>query len=155
MQALGKVVYNIVFSFKKFIYFNWRLLLYNIVMVFALHSHESAMGIHVFPILNPLPPPSLPYPSGFSQNTDFEYPASHIEPALVIYFKYGDIHASMLFSQITPPLPSRTEFKSLFFTSVSFLLSCIQGHHYHLSKFHIYALIYCIDVFLSDILHSV
>ena len=26
---------------------------------------------------------------------------------------------------------------------------------YHLSKFQIYALIYCIDVFLSDLLHSV
>ena len=28
----------------------------------------------------------------------------------------------------------------MFFTSVSLLLSRIQGHHYHLSKFHIYVL---------------
>ena len=55
----------------------------------------------------------------------------------------------MLFSQIIPPSPSPTESKSLFFTSVSLLLSCIQGHHYHLSKFHKYALIYCIGVFLT------
>ena len=47
------------------------------------------------------------------------------------------------------------ESKRLFFTSVSLLLSRIQGHHYHLSKFHIYVLVYCIGVFLSGLLHSV
>ena len=47
----------------------------------------------------------------------------------------------MSFSQIIPPSPSPTESKRLFFTSVSLLLSCIQGYHYHLSKFHIYALV--------------
>ena len=44
----------------------------------------------------------------------------------------------MPFSQIIPPSSSPTESKSLFYTSVSLLLSCIQGYHYHLSKFHIY-----------------
>ena len=47
------------------------------------------------------------------------------------------------------------ESNSLFFSSVSLLLSRIQGHCYHLSKFHIYALIYCNGVFLSDLIHSV
>ena len=38
---------------------------------------------------------------------------------------------------------SPTESKRLFYTFVSLLLSCIQGCHYHISKFHIYALVYC------------
>ena len=59
-------------------------------------------------------------------------------PGLTIYFTYGNIHVSMLFSQITPPSFSPTEFKSLFFTSVSLLLSCIECYHYDLSKFYIY-----------------
>ena len=44
------------------------------------------------------------------------------------------------------PLP---ESKRLFYTSVSLLLSRTEGYRYHLSKFHIYALVYCIGVFLS------
>jgi len=57
--------------------------------------------------------------------------------------------------KIIPPSPSPTESKRLFYTSVSLLLSRIQGYRYHLSKFHIYALVYCIGVFLSGLLHSV
>ena len=48
-----------------------------------------------------------------------------------------------------------SESKTLFFTSVSLLLSCIKGYCYHLSKFHIYALVYCIGVLFSGLLHSV
>ena len=48
------------------------------------------------------------------------------------------------FISLTVPSPSPTESKRLFYTSVSLLLSHIQGYHYHLSKFHIYALVYCI-----------
>ena len=66
-----------------------------------------------------------------------------------------NINVSMLFSQIIPPSSSPTESKSLFFRSVSLLLSRIQGYCYHISKFHIYALVYCIGVFLSGLLHSV
>ena len=53
----------------------------------------------------------------------------------------------MPFSQIIPPSPSPSESKSPLYTSASFFLSCIQGCHCHLSKFHIYVLVYCIGVF--------
>ena len=62
---------------------------------------------------------------------------------------------SLPFSQIILPLPSCTESIRLFYISLSLLLSHIQGYRYHLSKFHIYALVYCIGVFLSSLLHSV
>ena len=91
----------------------------------AIHSHESAMGVQVFPILNPLLPPSPSSPSGSFQCTNPEHPVSCIEPGLAVCFTYDNTHVSMLFSQIIPPLPSPTESKSLFFTSVSLLLSCI------------------------------
>ena len=60
----------------------------------------------------------------------------------------------MPFSQIFPPSPSPTESIRLFYTSVSLLLSRIQGYCYHLSKLHIYVLVYCIGVFLSGLLRS-
>ena len=101
---------------------------------------------------NPEPPS---HPSGSSQCTSPKHPAPCIEPRLVIHFLYDIIHVSMPFCQIIPPSPSPTESKRLFYTSVSLLLSHIQGYHHHLSKFHIYALVYCIGVFLSGLLHSV
>ena len=100
-------------------------LLYNIVVVFAIHSHESAMSVHVFIILT-LPPTSLRiHPSGSSEYTSPEHPATCIKPRLVIYFTYDNIHASMLFSQIIPPSPSPTESNSLFSICVSFAISHI------------------------------
>ena len=139
----------------KFIHFNWRLTTLQCCIGSAIQQHESATGVHVSPSLNPLPIPSPSHPSGSSQCTSPEHPASCIEPGLAIHFTYDSIHISAQFSQIIPPSPSPTESKRLFYTSVSLLLSCIQGYHYHLSKFHIYALVYCIGVFLSGLFHSV
>ena len=98
-----------------------------------------------------LPPPSPYHLSGSSQCTSPKHPVSCIEPGLATHFIYDTVHISMPFSQIIPPSPSPTESIRLFYTSVSPLLSGIQGCHYHLSKFHIYALVYCIGVFLSGL----
>ena len=108
------------------------------------------MGVHVFPILTPLPPPSPNHPPGSSQCTSLEHPVSCIKPGLVIHFTYDIIHVSMPFSEIISPSPSPTESIRLFYTSVSLLLSCIQGYHYYISKFHIYALVYCIGIDLGE-----
>ena len=111
-----------------------------------MYQRESTTGVHVFPILNP-PPTSLPsHPSGSSQYTSPKHPVSCIEPGLVIHFTCDNIHVSMSFSQIIPPSPSPTESKRLFYTSVSLLLSLIQGYRYHLSKFHIYGILYTVSI---------
>ena len=107
------------------------------------------------PSWTPFPPPSPSHPSGSSQCTSPEHSVSCIKPGLAIRFTYGIIHVSMPFSHIILPLPSSTESKRVFYTSVSLLLSHIQGYRYLLSKFHIYVLVYCIGVFLSGLLHSV
>ena len=144
------------FIFKyKFIYFNWWLITLQYCIGFAIHQHESALGIHVFPILNP-PPTSLPIPSLWVVSVHQPQASSIMHRTWtgdsfhIWYYTY--------FSAILPnhpPYPSPTESKRLFYTSASFLLCHIQGYHYHLSKFHIYELVYCIGFILSGLLQSV
>ena len=102
--------------------------------------------IHVFPILNPLPPPSLYHPSGSSQCTSPKHPVSCIEPGLAICFIYDITHVSIPFSQIIPSFPSPTRSKRLFYTSVSLLLSCIPGYCYHLSIPSFYHPYICVSI---------
>ena len=112
-------------------------------MVFAIHWHESAMGLHVFPILNTAPT-SLPIPSFWVIPMHQPWALSHALNLDWRSVSHMIIYMFQCYSQINPPSPSPTESKRLFYTPVSLLLSFIQGYHYHLSKFHIYALVYCI-----------
>ena len=100
---------------------------------------------HLSPYIISLNHPRAPAPS-------ILYPVSNIDWQFV---STCFLHVSMPFSQIIPPSPSPSESKSPLYTSVSLLLSRTLGHHYHLSKFHIYVSVYCIGVFLSGLLHSV
>ena len=149
-----KLCHVSLFSVFKIIFF-FLILRYNTVLVLSYTNMNPPWVYTCSQSWNPLPPPSPCHPSGSSQCTSPKHPVSCIEPGLAICFSYDIIHVSMPFSQIIPPSPSPTESKRLFYTSVSLLLSCIQGYHYHLSKFHIYVLVYYIGVFLSGLLHSV
>ena len=87
----------------------------------------------------------IPFPTSLPLPSLWVFPVhsaralvSCIHPGLVICFTLDNIHVSMLFSQNIPPSPSPTESKSLFCTSVSLFLFCIQGYHCHLSFFFIH-----------------
>ena len=128
---------------------------------FAIHQHASAMGVLVFPILNP-PPTSLPIASLWViPHTSPEHPVSCIKPGLVIHFTY-DIICFDTFSQIIPSSPCPTESIRL---SIHLCLFCCLAYRviatillnsiYIYIYIYIYALVYCIGVFLSGLLHSV
>ena len=115
----------------------------------------------MFPIPNP-PPTSHPNPSLWVVPVDpgFDFPVSCIKLGLVIYVTYGNIHVSMLLSQVIPPLPSPTESKSLFFISVSLENSMDRGAWWstvhgvaksqtHLSTHTVLNVIFQIELFFS------
>ena len=89
---------------------------------FAIHQHESATGIHKFPLLNPLQPPSPYHPSGLSQCTSILYPASNLDWWFVSYMIYS-------FNAILPNHPalslSHRVKKSVLYICVSFAISAL------------------------------
>ena len=110
---------NSFFKKYKFIYFNWRLITLQYCIGFAIHQHESATGVHVFPILNPTPS-SLPVPSLWVVPVHQPQASSIMHQTWTIHFTYDIMHVSMPFNQIIPPSSSPTESKRLFYTSCLF-----------------------------------
>ena len=116
----------VVLFFKyKFIYFNWRLITLQYCIGFVIHQHESATGIHVFPILNPPHSPYNPSGSLSAPAPSIQYHASNEDWQFVSYMI---LYMFQCHSPKSSPPPSPTESKRLFYTSVSLLLSCIQGY---------------------------
>ena len=114
------------------------------MIVFAIHQHESAPDIHVFPphILNPhspLPPhPILGCPRALALGALPH--ASNLDSSSVLHMA---TYMSHCYSQIIPPSPSPVESKSLFFTSVSPLLPTL---HVGLSVLSFYIPYICVNI---------
>ena len=122
---------------------------------FTIHQHESTTGVHVFPILNPpshLPPHTIPLGHHSAPAPSILYHALNLDWQFISYMI---LYVFQCHSPKSSPPLLLSQSPKVFCTSVSLLLSRIQGYHYHLSKFHMYALVYCIGVFLSGLLHSV
>ena len=73
--------WNPFFKKYKFIYFNWRLITLQYCIGFAINQHVSAMGVHVFPILNApshLPPCTIPRGRLSAPAPSIQYHASNL-----------------------------------------------------------------------------
>ena len=115
------------FFFLAFIYFYFFLILKSLILT-CVPKHEPPS--HLPPHNISLGHPHAPAPSMLHPASDKDWRFNSYTIVYMLEFP---------FSQIIPPSPSPSESKSPLYTSVSFLLSCIQGCHCHLPKFHIYS----------------
>ena len=109
---------------KEFIYFNWSLITLQHCSGFCHTLTWISHGCTCVP--HPEPPSHLPPPSLRVVPVHWLWVPCFMHKTWTgRLFHICNTRISMLLSQIIPPLPSPTESKSLFFTSVSLLLSCI------------------------------
>ena len=94
-------------EYKKII-FNWRIITLQYCAGFCNTAHWiSHRFIYVAPSWTSLPSPSPSLPSRLSQSTRLELSASYSKFLLAIYFTYGNVYVSMLFSHqflCVPPI---------------------------------------------------
>ena len=106
------------------------------------------------PELFSLPPPhTIPLGRPIAPAPSIQYRASNLDWRLVSYMILYIFQCHS--PQSSHPLPLPQSPKDY---SIHQCLFCCLGYRvycYHLSKFHIYALVYCIGVFLSGLLHYV
>ena len=119
----SKQVWRDSFMCYLFYFYFYFILLYNTVLVLPYIDMNQPRVYMSSQSWTLLPPPTPYHLSGSSPCTSPKHPVSCIEHRLAIRFLHDSIRVSMPFSQIIPPSPSPTESKSLFYTSVSLLLS--------------------------------
>ena len=82
-------LYLFFFNFLNInLYFNWRLITLQYCIGFTIHQHESATGVHVFPILNPLslfPPCTIPLDCPSAQAPSIQYHAWKLDWRFISY----------------------------------------------------------------------
>ena len=138
-----------------FFNFNWRLITLQYCGGFAIYSHESAMVVHVFPILTlPLNLPPLPISRGHSSAPALSTP-SHasnldwwsISHTLIYMFQCYSLKSSH--PRLLPQSPTGC--------SLHLSLFCCLTYRVIITIFlnSVYMLRYSIVVFLSDLLSSV
>ena len=142
----SKLLLNFQMAFFVCVIFFFNFLTLQYCIGFAIYQHESATGIHVFAILNP--PSSFPVPSLWV------VPVHQPQASSIVHRTWtGMFQCHSPKSSHPLPLPQSPQDCSIhqcLFCCLVYRVKC-----YHLSKFHIYDLVYCIGVFLSGLLHSV
>ena len=137
------------FIFLNFVlFFNFTILYWFCHITKWIH-HRYTCVLHAEPP-SLLPPHTIPLGHPSAPAPSIQYRASNLDWQLVSYMILYVFQCHSPKSSNPLPLPQSP--KDCF---IHLCLFCIQGYHYHLSKFHIYALVYCIGVFLSGLLHSV
>ena len=110
------------------------------MLVSGIHQHDSATGIHMSaPSWTSLPPPCPSHPSRLSQNTGWSA-LCHTANSHLLSILHMIIYVFPCYSQFIPLSPSPTVSTVCLYVCISIAAPCV--HQYHLSRFHMRALIF-------------
>ena len=156
-------LFNIFICFSFFLtlfflenFFNFILFLNFTILYWFCHKwtwicHRCTRVTHPEP-LSHLPPHTIPLGHPSAQAPSIQYRTSNLDWRVVSFMILYMFQCHPPKLSYPLPLPQSPKDCSI---HLCLLLSRIQGYCYHLSKFHIYALVYCIGAFPSGLLHSV